>query len=97
MTIHATIIDDGAAGAAHSPALTSRIGDFVATRDAAFAKITDAVATLGKARFQRVGGAIPQSEGAKSVMNIQLDSLSPGGELVLFEPRSGDNDDNVTD
>ena len=51
----------------------------------------------GKTRFQRVGVAFPQAEGAKSVMKIQLDSLPLSGELVLFEPRSGDNDENVTD
>ena len=47
----------------------------------------------GKTRFMRVGVAFPQDEGAKSVMKIQLDAFPANGELVLFAPRTGDNDE----
>ena len=47
----------------------------------------------GKTRFHRVGVAFPQSESAKSHMTIQLFATPIKGELVLFEPRAGDADD----
>ena len=50
----------------------------------------------GKTRFMRIGVAFPQNEGSKSVMSIKLDALPANGELVLFEPKSGE-DDNVTE
>ncbi len=50
----------------------------------------------GKTRFMRIGVAFPQASGSKSVMNIKLDAYPANGELVLFEPKSGD-DDNVTE
>ena len=46
MNIQPTMFDDGAAQAAPTPALTSRIDDIVAARDAALAKVTEATAQL---------------------------------------------------
>lgn len=47
----------------------------------------------GKTRFHKVGVAFPQSESAKSHITIQLFATPINGELVLFEPRSDDTDD----
>ena len=51
----------------------------------------------GKTRFMRIGVAFPQASGSKSEMNIKLDAYPANGELVLFEPKAGDDNDNVTD
>lgn len=47
----------------------------------------------GKTRFHKVGVAFPQSESAKSHMTIQLFATPINRELVLFEPRAGDAED----
>ena len=47
----------------------------------------------GKTRFHKVGVAFPLSESAQSHMTIQLFATPINGELVLFEPRSDDPDD----
>lgn len=47
----------------------------------------------GKTRFRPVGVAFPSKDGAKSVMKIKLDAFPINGELVLFEPKPGDDQD----
>lgn len=47
----------------------------------------------GKTRFQKVGVAFPQAENAKSAMTIRLFATPINGELVLFAPKSGSEDD----
>ena len=47
----------------------------------------------GKTRFRQIGVAFPQREDAKSFMKIQLEALPINGELVLFAPRQGEDDD----
>ncbi|WP_179381285.1 DUF4942 domain-containing protein [Jannaschia marina] len=49
MTIQTDIMEDGAASTAPLPALTSRIDDIVAARDASLAKVQEAAATLERA------------------------------------------------
>ena len=51
----------------------------------------------GKTRFREIGVAFPTKEGAKSHMKIKLDAFPVNGELVLFAPRSGEDDDPVTE
>jgi len=57
---------------------------------------TPVTGTDGKTRFRPIGVAFPQREDARCVMKIQLDALPLNGELVLFAPRNGE-DDNVTE
>jgi hypothetical protein len=47
----------------------------------------------GKTRFRRVGAAFPNKDGAKSFMSIKLDFPVGATELVLFEPKEHDEDD----
>ncbi len=47
----------------------------------------------GKTRFERVGVAFPTRDGAKSFMKIKLHAFPINGELVLFEPKPGDDED----
>ena len=54
---------------------------------------TPATGSDGKTRFRPIGVAFPQREDAKSFMKIQLDALPINGELVLFAPRQGEDDD----
>ena len=46
----------------------------------------------GKTRFNKVGVAFPQGEGAKSHMKIILHAIPLSGELVLFAPKSEDGE-----
>ena len=47
----------------------------------------------GKTRFRRVGAAFPQKESAKSHMTIKLDFPVGATELVLFEPKERDDNE----
>lgn len=49
--------------------------------------------TDGKTRFHKVGVAFPQSGNAKPVMSIKLFATPNNGELVLFAPKSGAEND----
>ncbi|MEL6828555.1 MAG: hypothetical protein AAFO63_00305 [Pseudomonadota bacterium] len=49
--------------------------------------------TDGKTRFTKVGVAFPQRDDAKSFMKIKLTALPLNGELILFEPKTRDEDD----
>lgn len=49
--------------------------------------------TDGKTRFRSIGVAFPSKDGAKSFMKIKLDAFPINGELVLFEPKPGDDQD----
>lgn len=53
--------------------------------------------TDGKTRFRNIGVAFPQRDDAKSVMKIKLDAFPVNGELVLFEPKSQDEEDSVSE
>lgn len=46
----------------------------------------------GKTRFQKVGVAFPQNDAAKSIMNIKLFATPINGELVLFAPKAGSDE-----
>ncbi|MDH2328325.1 hypothetical protein QCN27_15775 [Cereibacter sp. SYSU M97828] len=59
--------------------------------------MTPVEGTDGRTRFNNVGVAFQQREGAKSVMKIKLHSLPLDGELVLFEPKSGKDGGEVTE
>ncbi|TQM89556.1 hypothetical protein [Roseinatronobacter monicus] len=54
---------------------------------------TPVTGTDGKTRFRQIGVAFPQRDDAKSFMKIQLEALPLNGELVLFTPRNGEDDD----
>lgn len=63
-----------------------------------FRVTTPVEGTDGKTRFRDVGVAFPSKrDDAKSVMKIKLDAFPINGELVLFEPKSQDDDDGVTE
>ena len=47
----------------------------------------------GKTRFNKVGVAFPQKDGAKSFMKIQLFATPTNGELVLFAAKDGNGDE----
>lgn len=49
--------------------------------------------TDGKTRFHKVGVAFPQSGNAKPVMSIKLFATPANGELVLFAPKLGTEND----
>lgn len=51
----------------------------------------------GKTRFRQIGIAFPERPDAKSAMKIKLDALPLNGELVLFPPRQGGDDDPIED
>ncbi|WP_288960245.1 hypothetical protein [uncultured Sulfitobacter sp.] len=51
----------------------------------------------GKTRFREIGVAFPSKDGAKSHMKIKLDAYPANGELVLFEPKSGEDEEPVTE
>lgn len=52
----------------------------------------------GKTRFQSIGVAYPNTkDDAKSVMNIKLHAFPVNGEMVLFEPKPKDEEDDVTE
>lgn len=51
----------------------------------------------GRTRFNNVGVAFPQREDGKSVMKIKLHSLPLNGELVLFEPKTGEESGEVAE
>ncbi len=42
----------------------------------------------GKTRFNNCGVAFPSKDGQNYVMKLELHSLPVNGELVLFEPKS---------
>lgn len=46
----------------------------------------------GKTRFNKVGVAFPQKDGAKCHMKIQLFAMPTNGELVLFAPKEDNGD-----
>lgn len=47
----------------------------------------------GKVRFMKVGVAFPGKDDSKAVMNIRLDAFPANGEIVLFAPKSGEQED----
>ena len=51
----------------------------------------------GKTRFRRVGAAFVNRDGAKAAMSIKLDFPVGATEFALFEPRSNDEDGDVTE
>ena len=51
----------------------------------------------GKTRFREIGVGFPGKEGAKIHMKIKLDAFPANGELVLFEPRSNEEEDPLTE
>lgn len=47
----------------------------------------------GNTYFNKVGVAYPSKDDAKSVMTIKLFAIPTNGELVLFEPKSKNEND----
>ena len=51
----------------------------------------------GKTYFTKVGVAFYGKEGSKAKFNIKLDAIPTNGELILFEPRTGETAEVVED
>ena len=44
----------------------------------------------GKTRFPRIGVAFPGKDDGSSIMTVKVDAFPVNGEIVIFEPRSGE-------
>ncbi len=51
----------------------------------------------GKSHFNKVGVAFPGKDGSKLVMKLKLFAVPIDGEILLFEPNTGDDDSNPID